>query len=158
MWKYGARYTAEVLIATVGSMSAAASLAYLLFPVVKLLDRRIEFLELTSILSLPFFPVQMVIGIAAGYVCAVSRIKSPFTFWVWIPPLLILGVCFASFRPSVLDDPLRARFLHFFGTSCQPPACFDQNHCTVPVFASLGYAFGAFLRLGNIFNRGSRRK
>jgi hypothetical protein len=95
-------------------------LVYMLFPLVHAANR-VDFRSFNQILSVPYFPMQIVTGLIAGYAAQV-KYKSRFACWVWVLPLAEFVVHFASFSPpSVLQDSWSARVAHFLGTGCRPP-------------------------------------
>ena len=140
-----ASFLGELFLSTYGSMMAAVWFVYLAFPVVRLfdVDRTITFRHFNRILSVPYFPLQIVMGATAGGYAA-YRFKRSFAYWVWILPLAYFVFRLATFNVSVLQNPWSARFDHFLGRGCRPPECWDQMLCTAPLYASLAYSLGAW--------------
>jgi hypothetical protein len=137
---------------TIGSMSAAAMLVYMLFPLVHAASR-MDFRSFNRILSVPYFPLQIVTGLIVGY-AAQLKYKSRFACWVWVLPLAEFVVHFASFAPpSVLQDSWSARTSHFLGTGCRPPWCWDQMRYTASVYTAFAYSLGAYASGRGLYSR-----
>jgi hypothetical protein len=136
-----AQYLLELFLATYGPMIAAAMLIYALFPVAHSVDVSLTFRTFNRILSRPYFPVQIGLGLMTGYVVR-ARLRTPFTFWVWIIPTIFLGFCVLTFKTGVFESWWTVRLDHFFGSKCQPPECFDQMRCTTPFYTSWAYMLG----------------
>lgn len=102
------------------------------------------------VLSLPFFPIQVTVAIAAGYVLA----RKKGLFWtdsnarlVWIVPTIWMLFMFFSYRPySALNE---SRWQHFFWTD-NPRSRGMQLGVTMLFLTSIAYA------LGNMLGRASR--
>jgi hypothetical protein len=135
------QYLLEQFLATYGPMITAAMLIYTLFPVAHFADAGLSFLTFNRILSRPYFPLQIALGAMSGYAVR-ARLRTPFTFCVWIIPALYLGFCVLTFKTSVFAAEWAIRVDHFFGSTCQPPVCFDQMRCTAPFYTSLAYMLG----------------
>jgi len=135
----------ELFVASYGSTAGAAMLMALLYPLVHALSAGLSFYQFNRIFSVPYFPVQMTFGFAVGYLGA-KRFGTRFSFWVWTVPLLIFIWHFVAFEPSVFEGFWRVRLVHFVGSACRPPACFDQMRYTAPLYTSLAYVLGAFVR------------
>jgi len=135
------QYLLELFLATYGPMIAAAMLIYAVFPVAHSADASLSFRTFNRILSRPYFPLQITLGVMTGYAVR-SRLRTPFTFWVWIIPTIFLGFCVLTFTTSIFESEWTVRLDHFFGSKCQPPACFDQMRCTAPFYTSLAYMLG----------------
>jgi hypothetical protein len=135
----------EVFVASYGSTAGAAVSMPLLYPVAQALNASLSFHQFNRIFSVPYFPVQIAFGFAVGYLGR-NRFGTRFSSWVWTVPLLILIWHFVAFEPSVLESWWRVRLDHFLGTACRPPACFDQLSYTSPLYASIAYTLGTFLR------------
>jgi hypothetical protein len=131
----------ELFLATYGSTLAANMLVYMLFPFARVTNPGLSLHQLNRIISLPYFPLQIIVGFTVGYVRS-KRHRTAISLWVWTVPLLLLAVHFASFNPGVFGNPWMSRINHFFGSACRPPACFDQTSYTSPFYASIAYVIG----------------
>lgn len=88
----------------------------------------------------PFFPVQILVALVLATV--LQRILRHRTMeWVWVLPLLVLGVSFV-----VSPFPFSTRLNRYFGSGCRPELrCFIQLAITLPLYSSIAYSLGAFL-------------
>ena len=107
----------------------------------------LSFRQFSRILSQPQFPVQVAVGLVVGYALS-RRFDGLLTPWVWTLPLLVLLVRFFLFTPGIFEGAWKARIDHFFGDGCRPLPlyCFDQMTYTAPLYTSLAYSLGAWLR------------
>jgi len=137
-------FLVHLVAGTYGSMAAAAALVYLLFPYVRLLRTGLEFKEFNRVLSVPYFPLQILVGLAIGYFLQ-RRFPSTAAQWVWVFPLVTLSYRFISFHPSVLEPAFVSRASHFFGRKCRPPDCFEQFRYTAPFYTAVAYSLAARL-------------
>jgi hypothetical protein len=138
----------ELLVASYGSTLGAALSMNIFFPLAQALNPTLTFHEFNRILSVPYFPVQIAFGFMVGFIGR-EWFGTRFTKWVWAFPLLIFMWHFLDFEPSVLlslQSLWRARFEHFLGSACRPPACFDELRYTSPLYASIAYSLGASMR------------
>lgn len=100
--------------------------------------------------EVPGFPLQVVIGLALGYL--VWRLaKQRAAFWAWVPPVAILlamilrSASSAERATGVLQLPI-VSFEHFFGAGCRlAQHCFDQVIYALPTVAAISYSLGAFV-------------
>ncbi len=135
----------ELIVASYGSTAGAAVSMPLLYPLAHVLNAGLSFHQFNRIFSVPYFPVQIAFGFAVGYLGR-KRFGTRFSFWVWIFPLTIFIWHFVAFEPSVFENLWRVRLDHFVGSTCRPPKCFDQLSYTSPLYTSIAYTFGAFVR------------
>jgi hypothetical protein len=135
----------EVFVASYGSTATAAALMFLVYPLARALNPNLSFHQFNRIFSVPYFPVQISVGFAVGYLGR-KRFGTRFSFWVWTVPLLIFVWHFVAFEPNVFEGFWRVRLDHFVGSACRPPACFDQLSYTSPVYTSIAYVLGASVR------------
>jgi len=135
----------EVPVASYGSTAGAALSMPMLYPLARVLDASLSFHQFNRIFSVPYFPVQIAFGLTVGYL-GQKRFGTRFSFWVWTVPLLIFIWHFFAFEPSVLQGFWRVRLDHFVGSACRPPACFDQMRYTSPLYTSIAYTLGAFVK------------
>jgi hypothetical protein len=84
-------------------MIAAAMLIYAVFPIAHSADASLSFRTFNRILSRPYFPLQITLGVMTGYIVR-ARLRTPFTFWVWIIPTIFLGFCVLTFTTSVFES------------------------------------------------------
>jgi hypothetical protein len=138
------KYAIEWWAATYWSMAIAAMALYVLFPFAHFVNNALVFGNFNRILSNPPFPLQVIAALAMGCVGR-RRFNHAFTYWVWTIPLGVFALRFALFEPSLLEDPWEARLVHFLGSGCRPPQCFDQMRYTAPVYTSFAYSLGALL-------------
>ncbi len=127
-------------------MMAASLLVYLMYPVVRVfyLEQGLTFRNFNRILSVPYFPLQIAMGAAAGWYTRHNWRKT-FAPLVWILPLLHFCVCIGTFQTSVfLDRPWHMLLDHFLGSGCRPPQCWDQMLCVAPLYSSVAYVFGSY--------------
>jgi hypothetical protein len=90
--------------------------------------------------ELPGFPVQILLGIALGFLLARASLSRA-ALWVWVLPFLFL--CFGA---AFVVHPVGSISAHLFGSACKPVEhCFDQFLFTLPFLASLAYTAGAAL-------------
>jgi len=135
----------ELFVASYGSTAGAAASMFLLYPLARALNAGLSFHQFNRIFSVPYFPVQIAFGLSVGYLGR-KRFCTRFSFWVWTVPLLIFIWHFVAFEPSVFESFWRIRLDHFVGSGCRPPACFDQLRYTSPLYTSIAYTLGAFVR------------
>jgi hypothetical protein len=141
------RFLVETFISTYGCMMAAAWSIYAVFPIVRFLDveHTITFRRLNRILSEPYFPLQIAVGLLAG---GYARYKAKRTFAPLTSIVPILYLCFELYRfhEGVLTASWGISFRHFFGNECRPPQCWDQMLTVGPLYSSLAYYLGAMLQ------------
>jgi hypothetical protein len=135
----------EVFVASYGSTAGAALSMNLLYPLARAVNANLSFHQFNRIFSVPYFPVQTAFGFAVGYLSR-KRFGTRFSFWVWTVPLLIFIWHFVAFESSTFAGFWRVRLEHFVGSACRPPACFDQLSYTSPLYTSIAYTLGAFVR------------
>ncbi len=142
----------EWFVATYGSTLGAAASMYLLYPIARGFDAGLSFRQFNRALSVPYFPVQIAFGLMVGYLGS-RRFGTRFYFLVWMVPLSILIWHFFAFEPGAFQNAWRIRLDHFMGSSCRPywgdhqsRPCFDQLVYTAPLYASIAYTLGAFVR------------
>lgn len=136
------RAVVHLCVGTYACMVSAAILVYTLFPLARTLYPGLQFRTFNRVLSLPYFPLQILMGLVTGYLGQL-KLRSNFARWIWIVPLIILVSRFFSFDVSVFEASMLARVDHFFGNGCRPPACFDQMRYTAPVYTALAYSLGS---------------
>jgi hypothetical protein len=128
------------VVSTVGVVVLSALFVTTLFSISHLI--RPSFLGRASLLltETPGFPVQVVLGLALGFVLGKLMYRRVM-MWVWVLPLAIL-IFAIVFEPRSYSS----LFAHFLGGGCSPSGqCFDQLLFTLPCFASAFYAVGAKL-------------
>src|SRR6266542_3954671 len=114
-------YLLHVTMATVGTMMLAALAIKLLFVFWNFVDPSITKQRVYSVLFRPYFPVQIVCGLFAGYLNG-RRFQVRSATWVWVLPAVHLFLALATWRStSILGDHARAVLEHFFLEKCQPP-------------------------------------
>jgi hypothetical protein len=106
------------------------------------------------LLAAPYYPVQIIVGLLWGWlVWRQSRNRA--MLWVWVFPLLtlIIGILDdltrASDRyPGLISLDFRITMMRFFGAECRlEDHCFAQIGFSLPFYAAVSYAIGAWLAL-----------
>jgi hypothetical protein len=101
----------------------------------------------------PYFPVQIITGLAFGWILA-RRLGHREMIWVWIIPLLILCcaiIGISTLTPEITSPLLWSRvnqswFTHYLGEGCRiRDHCFDQVLVTQPFYTAAAYSIGARL-------------
>lgn len=139
------KFPLELFAATYASTLAAAESMYPLYPLAHAVNTHLSFHQFNRAISLPYFPVQIVVGFLVGYFGR-KWFGTRFSFWVWAVPLLLLIWYFFAFNPSAFEGFWQARFDRFLGSACRPPDCWDQIVHTAPVYTAVAYSCGAFVR------------
>jgi len=130
-----------------------AFLAYFLlstsFGLLMTFDRQLSMRPVYWVLTeTPFYPVQISLGFWLGWRLQ-RRLNHSVMIWVWIIPAIVLAYAVLTnltLRPWLL--PSSNRLDHYFGEACTPRnGCMDQLIITMPLYASLAYSIGAWLRL-----------
>ncbi len=142
-------YLLHVVVATIGTMMLSAIVVKLLFVLWNLIDPSVTRWRVYSLLFKPYFPVQILCGIAAGYLNG-RRFQDRGATWVWVIPAVRLAFAIATWRStSILEDHTRAVIGHFFLEDCQPPlwtrSCIDQSLITAPLYSSIAYSIGTLV-------------
>jgi hypothetical protein len=137
-----------------GVAVAATFLTDFMFTVVHLLGLPLSNHYYGDLLTgLPFFPIQILLGLLAGWFVW-KHFKHRVMLWVWVLPLLILCVAFvwvSTLTPGLTSIWLEAgvgqsRLSHYFGWGCRAKySCYDQLEITMPFYVSLAYSLGAWL-------------
>jgi hypothetical protein len=140
--------------AVIGTAGVPILTAVLTFPAVGIarhfFPRTTPKLPNVLLTEVPGFPLQVVIGLALGYL--VWRLaKQRAAFWAWVPPVAILLAMILRSAASdeggsgVLQLPI-VSFQHFFGAACRlSQHCFDQVIYALPTVAAISYSAGAFV-------------
>lgn len=140
--------------AVIGTAGVPTLTAVLTFPAVRIARHFVAWTtpKLPNVLltEVPGFPLQVVIGLALGYL--VWRLaKQRAAFWAWVPSVAILlamilrSASSAEGGSGVLQLPIVA-FEHFFGAGCRlVQHCFDQVIYALPTVAAISYSLGAFV-------------
>jgi hypothetical protein len=106
------------------------------------------------LLAAPYYPVQIITGLLWGWlVWRQSRHRA--MLWVWVFPLitLIIGILDDLTRsfdryPGLFSLDFRITLMRFFGTQCRlEDHCFNQIGFSLPFYAAVAYAIGAWLAL-----------
>jgi hypothetical protein len=134
----------HLCVGTYGCMVSAAILVYTLFPLARTLYPDLQFRTFNRVLSLPYFPLQILMGLITGYLGQL-KLRSKAARWIWLVPLAVLVIQFFSLDVSVFESSLLVRVDHFFGSACRPPACFDQIRYTAPFYTAVAYSIGTLL-------------
>jgi hypothetical protein len=145
VWK-AFRVFVELFAATFGSDLAAAFVVESLYPFIHQADMNLSLHQFRQILYLPYFPAQIGVAFTVGYLFR-ERIGTRFSLWMWVVPLLVFSWHFLTFHPSILQGFWRPRIDHFLGWGCRPEyRCFDQLGNTGPLYTSIAYTLGSFLK------------
>src|SRR5262249_22791805 len=136
------RYALHTVGATLASITLTSLLVLVAMPLIHLVNH-----ELTrrSILFHPYFPAQIAVAVALGYVGS-SWFKSRSALWVWVLPTMFLTLNFYLWKPpSALEDRWISAINHFFGSGCEWPPCADRFLVALPFYTSVAYMVGALL-------------
>jgi hypothetical protein len=139
-----ASFVGHQLFSMIGISALAPITLFSLVPALRLFGSTVTISDMRVVLTqTPGFPVQIVIGLLAGF--SIERLlKQEQLKWVWVLPLVVLLGAFVL--RSGGGPSFEARFRHFFGRGCRPEKhCFDQLGFTLPFYASVAYSLGAFL-------------
>jgi len=135
----------HTLAAAVGCVMTAAVLIQIIFQVVHRIDPTATKGPYYSLLFNSYFPLQIAIGLLAGYVNSV-RFKNPIAMWVWVlPAVAVARAIFAWHGYSVTENYWMAVFHHFFWRECHLPltrSCAEQFLLIAPFYASIAYSLG----------------
>jgi hypothetical protein len=137
-------FAAHQLFSMIGILALAPITLFSLVPALRLVGSTVTISDMRVVLTqTPGFPVQIVIGLLAGF--SIERLlKQEQLKWVWVLPLVVLLGAFVL--RSGGGPSFEVRFRHFFGRGCRPEKhCFDQLDFTLPFYASVAYSLGAFL-------------
>ena len=139
-----ASFVGHQLFSTIGIGALAPIALFSLVPALRLFGSTVSISDMRAVLTqMPGFPVQIVIGLLAGF-SAERSLKQEQLKWVWVLPLAVL-LCAFVLRSSG-GRGFGVRFRHFFGKGCQPQNhCYDQLAFTCLFYASVSYSLGAFL-------------
>lgn len=133
-------------IATLGVMIGTVFLAFQAVPSVPFVRVRINRGLHWILTETPYFPLQLSCAVILGYLIFRSRFQHSALLWVWVLPLLWIGLAFFWWVPDVTGITETSRMAHLFGWGCQPKFhCFDQLAFTLPFYSSLAYSSGALL-------------
>lgn len=111
--------------------------------------------ELRKVLqATPYYPAEVVVGFLWGWLVW-RQFQHRAMLWVWVFPLvtLILGIAddltrTSELYPGFLGLDFRITLARFFGRSCRlEDHCFDQIGMTMPFYAAVSYAIGAWFAL-----------
>jgi len=129
------------VLSTFGVVVLSAILIYTLWSIFHLVSPSADLGRASSLLTdTPGFPIQVVLGLALGFVLGKTRYRRVME-WVWILPFAIL-VFAIVFEPRNYSSLVA----HFLGGGCRPSGhCFDQLLFTLPCFVSVSYSVGAKL-------------
>jgi hypothetical protein len=139
-------YLALVVAATFGCALVASALLHLLGSLVRLTGAESLANQLVSIPTLPFSPLQTVIGWIFGFV-ATTFYRTRSALWVWVGPLFIFAIAALTFRqPSVFQNSWSSFASHYFG-QCRFEDCVDRLFVVAPLLSSAAFAAGALVRM-----------
>lgn len=142
-----ALFVGETLTATAGTMLVVAFALRLLYPIALVVLPAIAKDSPTALNFLPFFPIQIAVGFALGFLTAL-QFKSRTGMFVWIVPLVVTLVYICTFEPeSVFQNRWIAVLSRLFGTSCRPPHCYDQAIVVAPLYSAVAFSIGAWMRM-----------
>ena len=102
----------------------------------------------------PYYPAEVVVGFVWGWLVW-RQFQHRAMLWVWVFPLvaLILGIAddltrTSELYPGFVGLDFRITLARFFGPSCRlEDHCFDQIGMTMPFYAAVSYAIGAWFAL-----------
>jgi hypothetical protein len=106
------------------------------------------------LLAAPYYPVQIIVGLLWGWLLwRQSRHRA--MLWVWVFPLLSLIIAIlddltrtSNLYPGAISLDFRITLMRFFGAECRlEDHCFDQIGFSLPFYAAVPYAIGAWLAL-----------
>lgn len=103
----------------------------------------------SSLLTMnPFYPIQVGIGLAAGYLVG-RYTKWSFARWTWVVPatILLIAIAFAPVPATI------SRLAYFFASSGLPKQGMVplQTAVTMPLYLSVAYSLSAWMgALGRI--------
>ena len=104
------------------------------------------------LLAAPYYPVQIIVGLLWGWlVWRQSRHRA--MLWVWVFPLLSLIIAIlddltrtSNLYPGAISLDFRITLMRFFGAECRlEDHCLDQIGFSLPFYAAVSYAIGAWL-------------
>jgi hypothetical protein len=107
-----------------------------------------------ALTAAPNYTVQIIVGLLWGWLVW-TGLQHRAMLWVWVFPLitLVLGMLDNSTRtssvfPGAVISNIRPMLSRFFGSGCRTEDhCFSQIGMTLPFYASVSYALGAWLAL-----------
>jgi hypothetical protein len=106
------------------------------------------------LLAAPYYPIQIIVGLLWGWLVW-RQYRHRVMLWVWVFPLiaLVLGILddltrSFSLYPGFFSLDFRITLMHFFGVQCRlEDRCFNQIGFSLPFYAAVAYATGAWLAL-----------
>ena len=143
------------VLATMGVVLWAGLLTSIAFGIPRLWGHFFRMSDTRRVLlAAPYYPVQIIVGLLWGWlVWKQSRHRA--MLWVWVFPLLslVIGVLddltrTSNLYPGAIGLDFRITLMRFFGAQCHlEDHCFDQIGFSLPFYAAVSYAIGAWLAL-----------
>jgi hypothetical protein len=146
------RYIVLLVVATAGAMMMAVAFVFLGAFLKSLFRLPVSALTYQRLVSTPPFPVQIISGLVLGVALSGSTRNRKYGLWIWIVPVVWMLLALATCRP--VEGASTSAWQYFFTASwwqLSPSPLRSQwvtaqfMH-TVPLFTSLGYTLGAWLR------------
>jgi hypothetical protein len=99
----------------------------------------------------PFFPIEVVVGLLLGWLVW-KQFQDRVMFWVWVFPLVPLLMIMledsthvSTIYPGATVTNYKIMLSTYFGSGCHvDEGCFKQIEFTVPFYAAVSYAIGAW--------------
>ncbi len=158
------KYVLHISFATIVPMTLAVAAVFICPLVTDLLHIGIPASTYQRLGSTPPFLIQIVAALILGLLLSTRIGERKCALWVWFIPAVWMLVGIATWKPtgSVFDASIWQWFFsaNWWALPASPfrSRCVtDQFTHTVPLFTSVAYAFGAFLRMPHAAKSGSIR-